>query len=273
MSTTHLQNPHLDGSPFFYAGGDTGVLLIHGYTATPVEVRLVGRYLHEHGYTISGPLLPGHGTTVEQINACTWRDWVDHAEGALAELASRCEQVFVAGESLGGLLSLYLGSEHPKIAGLIAYAPALRTANRLAFLAPLLKPFIKTLTKRRAGDNPDSITNQRWQGYTVDPVPALAQVLALQRQVRRRLPKVTQPLLVFQGRLDTTLDPSGAEEIIAKAGATDKELVWLDQSTHCLILDQEWETAAEGTLAFMQRIEECCASNLPQGMKTQASSL
>ena len=273
MSTTHLQNPHLDGSPFFYAGGDTGVLLIHGYTATPVEVRLVGRYLHEHGYTISGPLLPGHGTTVEQINACTWRDWVDHAEGALAELASRCEQVFVAGESLGGLLSLYLGSEHPKIAGLIAYAPALRTANRLAFLAPLLKPFIKTLTKRRAGDNPDSITNQRWQGYTVDPVPALAQVLALQRQVRRRLAKVTQPLLVFQGRLDTTLDPSGAEEIIAKVGTTDKELVWLDQSTHCLILDQEWETAAEGTLAFMRRIEECCANNLPQGMKTQASSL
>ena len=124
--------------------------------------------------------------------------------------------------------------------------------TQLAFLAPLLKPFIKTLTKRRAGYNPDSIVNQRWQGYTVDPIPALAQLLALQRQVRRRLPKVRQPLLVFQGRLDTTLDPSGAEEIIAKVGATDKELVWLNQSTHHLTLDQEWKTAAEGTLAFIR---------------------
>lgn len=255
MPEIHFQNPHLDSSPFFHTGGSTGVLLIHGFTATPAEVKWVGEYLHERGYTVSGPRLPGHGTTVEELNKCSWRDWLDHVEYALVELSSGCERVFVGGESMGGLLTLYLGSEYPKIAGLFAYAPALRTANRRAYLAPLLKPFVKMVGKNRADEDPDSLVNQRWQGYTVDPVPALAQLLALQRQVRRRLSRIRQPLLVFQGQLDTTLDPRGAKEVVAKANSTDKELVWLERSTHCLILDVEWETAAEKTLAFVQRIE------------------
>ena len=66
-----IQNPHLDSSPFCFEGSSTGVLLLHGLTATPVEVRLIGQYLHERGYTVSGPLLPGHGATVEAINACS----------------------------------------------------------------------------------------------------------------------------------------------------------------------------------------------------------
>jgi carboxylesterase len=77
----------------------------------------------------------------------------------------------------------------------------------------------------------------------------------LQRQVRRRLPEITQALLVFQGRLDTTLDVRWAEQVIARVKSADKELVWLNQSTHCLILDVEWEAAAEKTLAFIQRVE------------------
>jgi alpha-beta hydrolase superfamily lysophospholipase len=104
MTAGPIQNPHLDSSPFLFEGGPCGVLLLHGFTATPVEVKLVGRYLHQRGYTVSGPLLPGHGTTIESINACRWRDWVDHAARAYAELAARCARVFVGGESLAAIL-------------------------------------------------------------------------------------------------------------------------------------------------------------------------
>jgi carboxylesterase len=254
-ATSNFQNPHLDSAPFFLPGGATGVLLIHGFTATPVEVKLVAEHLHQRGYTVAGPRLPGHGTTVEELNRCTWRDWTDHVTQAYAELASHCEQVFVGGESMGGLLALYLGSKYPEIAGLVAYAPALRAASRLIHLTPLLKHFIKILEKNRPGDDPHSIVNQRWQGYTVDPLPAAAQLLALQRQVKRRLAKITQPLLVMQGRLDTTLDIRGAQQVMAQVNSTDKELLWFERSTHCLILDVEWEAAAEKTLAFFQRID------------------
>lgn len=254
MSTSQMQNPHLDASPFFFPGDTAGVLLLHGFTATPAEVRSLGEYLHGHGYTVSGPRLPGHGTTVEEINRCTWRDWADHVARAYRDLAARHERVFVAGESMGALLTLFLGSQHPEITGLVTYAPALKTASRKIYLAPLLKYFIKTKEKNRPGDDPDSLVNQRWQGYTLDPVPAVAQLLALQRQVRRRLPRITQPLLVFQGRLDTTLDIRGAELLMEKVNSADKELIWLNQTTHCVILDVEAETAVEKTLAFIRRL-------------------
>jgi carboxylesterase len=80
-------------------------------------------------------------------------------------------------------------------------------------------------------------------------------LFALQRQVKRRLSRITQPLLVLQGRLDTTLDIQGAQEVIDRVNSADKKLVWLNQSSHCLALDVEWERAAEMTLTFMQRIE------------------
>jgi carboxylesterase len=255
VSARLIQNPHLDASPFFFEGGSTGVLLLHGLTATPVEVRLIGRYLHEHGYTVSGPLLPGHGATIEAINACSWRDWADHAADAYAGLAARCARVFVGGESLGGLLSLHLGSVHPEIAGLILYAPAVRLASPLVHLAPLLKHLIKAIPKRRAGDDPDSAVNQRWNGYTVDPIAAVAQLLPLQRQVRHRLPLIGQPIIVFQGRLDTTLKHSGVEEILSNVQSSDKELVWQEESSHCIVLDVEWDEVAEKTLAFIRRID------------------
>jgi carboxylesterase len=254
MVSSLIQNPHLDSSPFFLPGGSTGVLLIHGFTATPVEVRLLGEYLHKYGYTVSGPLLPGHGATVEELNRCTWRDWVEHVRQTHLDLSARCTQVFVGGESMGGLLALYLGSKYPSIAGVMAFAPALRAASRLIQLSPLLKFLVKT--RARKNEDTDSLVNQRWQGYSVIPVPASAQLLALQRQVRRRLPHITQPLLIIQGRRDTTLDTRGAEEVLVKVDSHDRALLWLEKSSHCLLLDAEWETAAKRTLAFLRRIEK-----------------
>ena len=137
----------------------------------------------------------------------------------------------------------------------LGHAPALRIANPLVYLSPLFKFFVKALPKRREENDPDSVVNHRWNGYTVDPVPAVAQVLPLQREVRRRLPLIEQPIIVFQGWLDTTLKQSGAEEIVATVQSVHKELMWQDGSSHCIVLDVEWEEVAEKTLAFIRGIE------------------
>jgi carboxylesterase len=80
------QHPHLDPSPFLLEGGSTGILLIHGFTGSPPEMLLVGDYLNERDLTVSGPLLPGHGTTVEDLDTRTWEDWTSHVESALGDL-------------------------------------------------------------------------------------------------------------------------------------------------------------------------------------------
>jgi carboxylesterase len=257
----YFQNPDLDASPFFWEGGPVGVLLIHGYTATPVEMRLIGEYLHQRGYTVSGPRLPGHGTVIEDLHLCRWQDWAAEVEKAYGELRAKRRTVFVGGESLGGLLALYHGAQRPEAAGIIVYAPALRPRSRLVHLAPFLKFLVKTLPKRRAARggaaaSAKSIVDERWQGYNADSVPAGAQLLSLQREVRRRLPQVKQPLLIFQGQLDQTLRPAGAQELYNRAGSAGKELVWLEKSSHCIALDVEWEQAAEKTARFIESRKE-----------------
>src|SRR5688572_31852904 len=113
----------LDPSPFLLVGGRAGVLLIHGFTASPTQLRLVGNDLHQRGLTVSAPLLPGHGTSIADLSKQRWQNWVGHVELALAGLKTRCSTVFVAGISLGSLLTLYLAAQHADLKGIILYSP------------------------------------------------------------------------------------------------------------------------------------------------------
>jgi len=244
-----LVNPQLEGESFFWEGGPAGILLIHGYTATTAEVRPLAQVLHQKGYTVSGPLLPGHATTPEDANRYTWKDWVDACEAAYRQLSLRCDQVFIGGESLGGLLSLYLGSGHPQIAGLLLYSPALRIRSRLEpLLTPIVALFRSTMPKR--GGSPSAV-DARWQGYDTHPLQATKQLFALQRATLPRLAAITRPVLIIQGRLDATVDPQVPDLIASRVRSAVKQIHWLEESGHCVILDQEWEQAAAITLSFL----------------------
>lgn len=256
-----FKNPHLDGTPKLYRGDAVGVLLLHGYTATPVEVDWLAKKLNQRGLTVLCPLLPGHGTKLEDLHRYKWEDWVEHADHEYRRLSSYCEIVFVGGESLGGLISLVLAFQHTDIKGLLLYAPALIPRNRFAHLARIFRYFVKSTRKKRAGVyNP--IVEDRWQGYTLDSIPAVAQVVALQHYIRGSLPKVKHPTLIIQGRRDQTIRAEGAEEIYAKLSSSIKELVWLENSTHCVLLDNQREEAARHTIAFIDRVLSCANNNL-----------
>jgi carboxylesterase len=246
----YLQNPHLEGEPFFWEGGPTGVLLMHGFTATTAEVRLLAKVLHARGYTVAGDLLPGHGTTPDDMNRYRWQDWYALVEKAYLSLAARCERVVVGGESTGGVLCLRLASLHPEIAAVLSYATALRlTLTRWQmFQMRLLAPFKSGIDKGPpTDDNP-------WQGYRVYPLKAALQLLRLQEVTRPCLKDIRQPILIMQGRLDHTVAASVPQEIYAGVSSPVKELVWMEESGHCVIIDKEWEAAAQVTIDFLERV-------------------
>lgn len=251
----YFQNPHLDPAPFFLEGGSIGVLLIHGYTASPVEVNNVGKYLNDYGFTVSGPLLPGHGTSIEDLHACNWEDWIEFIEQAYQHLNEMCETVFVGGISLGALLTLHLGANYQEIAGLIAYAPALEFQNRFAKFTPYLKHLRKTLSWRKQNIL-ESIVDERWCGYGIDSLPAISQMLNLQKKVECLLEAINQPILIVQGKMDQSVDPSGAQKIYDNISSIDKNLIWLEQSGHIVTLDNEWEYVAKKTASFIERISQ-----------------
>lgn len=120
-----ILNPELEGGSFFWKGGETGVLLLHGLTATTAEVRPLAKRLLTEGYTVSGILLPGHGTTPENLSQTHREDWLKASKEAYNELKRECSSVIVGGESAGALLALHLASEQPEIKGLLLYTPAM----------------------------------------------------------------------------------------------------------------------------------------------------
>jgi carboxylesterase len=247
-----LKNAHLEGDAFYWEGGSVGVLLSHGFTATSAEVRLLARYLHERGYSVAGPLLPGHGTTIAEMNRCRWQDWVRGMEVTYQELARRCQKVVVGGESMGSLLALYLAAEHPEAAAALAYAPAVHsTPKTMKLAASIIAPFI---AYRTWPPGPKTVVDERWKGYPAQPLRAAVQLFHFQKEILRRLPSIRQPVLVMQGRLDRSIFPDCPEIVVGKVRSEVKEVYWMEKSEHCVLLDQEWEKVAEITAKFLAQV-------------------
>lgn len=247
------QPAHLDPSAFAADGGPVGCLLIHGYTGSVAETRPMGEYLAGQGLSIRCPLLPGHGTTPEDLTRIRWQAWANEVEAALQELQGRCDAVFVGGLSLGGVLALWLGIQHPRIAGLIPMAPAIKVQNPFLPLTPLLRYFLKYSPTGEIGDEDlaDPEAQNRIWCYDQTPLWGAAEAYLLQRRVRRGLSAIRQPALIFQGRRDDTLSPDSAEMVYQGVASTDKALVWLEHSGHNLLVDGQREAVWGQSHAWM----------------------
>jgi carboxylesterase len=245
MKPSWYQNPHLEGGPFFWKGNQTGILLCHGFTATTAEIRLLAQQLHQQGFTVSGVLLPGHGTTVEEMNRCKWQDWTRAMETVYQQLVNTCQTIYVGGESMGAILALWLASQHPEIKAVLTYAPALRV--------PRLKKAVWLSYFANVHDKPVVDDGLPWQGYTVYPLKAARQFYRLQREVTQKLPTIHQPILIVQGRKDKTIDPGCGQIIQKQTGNPLTELHWLEDSPHVLLLDHELDQAVQLTLSFIHK--------------------
>jgi carboxylesterase len=244
----NLHNPQLNGAPFFWEGGPVGILLLHGFTATPVEVRSAGEILHAHGYTVAGPLLPGHGTQPSELNRVHWQDWVQAAEDNYQRLAAQCSRVFLAGESMGAVTALYLATAHPEASGVIVFSPAVRLRLSLwdRWVLRLLAPFVESVKKGSLD------AEGRWQGYQVNPLKATLQLLELQREVFGRMHLIRQPLFVALGRYDTTIDLRSGELVMQGVQSDHKELHWFEQSNHVILVDDELPEVMAAVEKFME---------------------
>jgi carboxylesterase len=210
----------------------------------------MGEYLHDKGFTISTPLLPGHNTFPEDINRFTWHDWVKRVEMSYENFAAECDTVFVGGESTGGVLSLYLASQHPEISGVLTYAPALKLALGTLdiFKLYLIAPFVPYIEQE---DEDDGLA---WRGYRAKPLKGVIQLLRLQKATLPRLRNIQTPTLVIQGQLDDTVHPKVPGMIKDEIGADKVEIYWMESSSHCVVLDKEMDQVNQLTYQFIRKV-------------------
>ncbi len=249
--------PHLDPSAFAYDGNDVGVLLLHGLTGAPTEMRGLGEHLRGLGYSVDAPLLPGHGTHHRDLEHATRHDWIAAARTSLRALRANKRKVFIVGQSMGGLVALSLVADldaaGADVAGVVALAPALMV-NRLALfthLAPVLPLRFFPKYEERNPDLVDVSQLKEVWSYTHTPLRTVREILAFQHDVKALLPRVERPLLVMQGRKDKTVRPVSASTVVDGVGSVDKELVWLERTAHIVSVDGERHDVFARAAAFI----------------------
>jgi carboxylesterase len=243
-----IHNPQFNGEPFTLPGsGQKAVLLLHGLTATPHEVRKLGSNLNRADFATTGPLLPGHGQYPAALNRVHWQEWYEAALSAFQSLCSQYPKVYVGGESAGAILALLIAARNPAAAGVLAFSPALHlvlSPGQKLFL-PWLAFFHVMLPKNGLS------SNTTWQGYTQHSTSAVRQLLKMQSVCIKELPAVRQPLLVVQGKKDLTIDIQSAQMVHNMAGSKVKELHWMEDSGHCVLLDKEAHRVTRLVLDFL----------------------
>ena len=223
--------------PFHYEGGDAGCLLLHGFTGTPQEMRPLGQFLREKGFTVRGVLLAGHGTRVEELRATDWRDWYRSACEGWQALQGSCARVFVIGQSLGGSLALHLAA-HVPVAGVVALAAPLVTDVKLLWLARALQ-YVWPYRKKGPSNIHDPRAAAERVRYEYTPNRSNEQAVLFFRHLYEDLPEVHVPALLMHARQDKTVDPATMPRLYARLGSEDKRMIWLENSGHVVTVDYE----------------------------------
>jgi carboxylesterase len=229
------------------------VLAIHGFGGTPCELYLYAKSLNEAGYEVSVPCLKHHGETLEELDKSHYREWVESVETAYGELKARFDTVYVSGLSMGGLLSLYLAEHHPDITAVAVMAPALIYKNKSSYLAPMIRVFKKHLpwdSTFKLEPEPAALLDEGVKGTSV---PAAVQMTHLQNDVRHHLDKINQPLIIFQSKADTMVDPKTEAYILKHISSKEKQGVYFEKSSHVMPLDSDREEIFKDIKAFFEK--------------------
>jgi carboxylesterase len=242
------------GEAFYFKGGKVGCLLIHGGTGTPSAVRPLGEFLAREGIPSLGPLLKGFGETPEEWLKTSHQDWISSAEDGLHALRRDCENVFVAGLSMGGTLALYLaGKYRDEVSGVIPICAPY--ANR--FLEPFRVRFLPLIKENLPMPN-FSATDLKAQGirqvgYEMTFPSTNLEWAKIVEAASGLVSDIRCPALIVQARNDHVIDPSVALDLYETIGAGEKELFWLENSYHMATLDVDRELLYQRILTFIKK--------------------
>lgn len=240
------------GQPYLLEarGAETGILLIHGLMAAPLEMRELAEGLHRGGFTVYAPRMVGHGTSADDLATRTRHDWRASVERGYTILRQCCDRVVVVGFSTGAGLALDQAVSHPeRYSALIAISAPLVFANPLGNVAGLVcmgNSLLKSVGLEKLSrdfvtnhpDNPDI-------NYRRCPLVCLHQVTLLMLRAYWRLKHLEMPALIVQGDGDPKVAPLSGPALYRRIGSTFKRYVKVQCRQHGIVRGE----AAPQTLA------------------------
>ena len=238
--------------PFAHDGNEVGVLMCHGFTGCPQSLRPWAQALAGAGYTVRLPLLPGHGSTWQELNRTRWPDWYAAASTVLDELNGRCRAVVVTGLSMGGALALRLAAQRGRdVTGVIVINPAVKAEDPRLRLLPVMQYLLPSLPgigsdiKKPGGHE---------LAYSRNPLRALYSLTRLWADVVPDLPRVNQPLLLLRSVEDHVVPTSSSALVLRQVSSGDVQEVLCEDSYHVATLDNDFELIVKQSQAFIERV-------------------
>ena len=249
------------GEPFLLEAKNAraGVVLSHGYLASPEQVRPLAEYIYSRGYSVYALRLHGHGTAPDQMTGVSWHDWLEDFSRAMALLRHQCNTVVAGGFSLGGTLALLLASRQADmVAGVFGInAPGKLRDRRVRLVGPIVR-FNGLM--RRLGLSGDyfSISNEGTESpdinYGVDYLRGIRELRRAMKACYRGLGDVRAPALLLQGDRDPLVDPDGGRMLLQRLGSEDKLLSTMPFDRHVVIRGEGSEDVFAAIGRFLDRV-------------------
>lgn len=261
-----------------------GVVLLHGLTGAPSELKPITQALKERGFRVETPMLAGHGATHKELLKSTWQDWLQSAKDVVVQLREECEQVFIGGLSMSTLLGVNIAAEIP-VDGLILCSPTYgilhKNMHPLQALLPLVCkiPFLHDKCYWTE-QPPYGLKDERLQkmisrsimaakkgqtdkfGLFRTYVGSIEQVNRLIRQTKRIAGQVQCPVLIMHSLEDTISPIENATALFTDLGSPDKQIKFIQGCDHVMTVDLQKHFVAQCFGDFISQV----ARQLPEGM-------
>ena len=258
-------------------GGDHSVLLIHGLTGSPFEMKYFARKLNKAGFTVKGPCLAGHCSTLKDLTKTKWEDWYHSVFEAFIEMKKSYSSVSVSGLCMGAILALHLAYEFgSEIAAVSLISTTLfydgwslpwykfllpiayYTPLRFVYSYPETEPY--GIKNKRLRDRIVNLMKNDSIAYAKTPAPSLHELFKLIKKVKKELPAITTPTLILHSREDDLTSTNNPDYVEEKIRSKIVRKIILDDSYHMMTIDNEKDRVAEETIKFfVEQISPNCS--------------
>lgn len=254
--------------------GKTGVLLIHGLTGTPTEMKYLKKKVSKAGFVAEAPTLAGHGTTIEELLKCRWTDWVESVQENFNKLQETCDKTFIVGLCASSGLAIIVAARDPRVAGIIListqYGKFSKHMPWTNYLLPIAYPFpylrrrfywtetppygIKDPVMQNlitasleAAKNDESADHGTFRTY----VQTIYESELVYKEAKKSAPKVKCPALIMHSLEDSWFAPENALRAARDLGSAEKKVIMLSGCDHVLSVDLKKSEIASQIIDFV----------------------
>ncbi|GJM05426.1 MAG: hypothetical protein DHS20C09_14170 [marine bacterium B5-7] len=253
------------GRPFYIipdeSRHDIGVVLVHGFLASPAEMKPLSDKLVAAGYPVYAVRLPGHGTSPVDLRGRNWEEWLRVVQRGYETLGTHVDRVCVVGFSTGGALSLIFASEHPpSLAGVVVINAPVKFQNKTMKFVPFLHGVSRLMRWNSSfegavhyrSNNPEHIR----VNYRNIPVRGLYELVRMNHVLSHRLDSIHCPCLLMQSTNDPVVVPDSAQILRDGLVNADVDYVEIESDRHGILYEDKGDTH-KVIMKYIQKLSKC----------------